>query len=128
MIPPWGVVLTLHLLAATPAPHPSPAIVTRHAPAEAPATAKPSPGTLRGVASWMPERYGARYLALPDGRGHRVRICGKGGCMTMTSNDAGPSKRMQRRGRIADIGVLAWERICGVPRSVGLCRITVERL
>ena len=32
-----------------------------------------------------------------------------------------------RRGRVVDIGVLAFERICGVPRSAGLCRVTVSR-
>jgi len=78
-----------------------------------------------GLASWMPERYGSRYLALPQGPGHRVRICGKGGCLTMTSTDAGPSLASQRAGRVADIGVLAFERICGVNRSVGLCKVSV---
>jgi len=80
-----------------------------------------------GLVSWMPERYGRNYLALPQGPGHRVTICGAGGCLTMTSTDAGPSKASQRRGRVADIGVLTFERICGVPRSAGLCRVTVSR-
>lgn len=74
----------------------------------------------------MPDSYGSGYLALPQGPGHRVRICGAGGCLVMTSNDAGPSKGMQREGRIADIGVESWEHICGLPRSRGLCRVTVE--
>ena len=76
----------------------------------------------------MPERYGARYLALPAGPGHRVRICGAGGCAVMTSNDSGPDRAMQRAGRVADIGVLAWEAICGLPRSAGLCRVSVEEV
>lgn len=78
-----------------------------------------------GVASWMPERFGDDYLALPDGPGITVTICGER-CKTMTSTDAGPDKAMQRAGRVADIGVKAWEFICGVPRSVGLCRVTVD--
>ena len=78
----------------------------------------------QGKASWMPERFGANYLALPNGAGHRVTICGKR-CLVMTSTDAGPSKAMQRAGRIADIAVRKWEYICGVPRSVGLCPVTV---
>ena len=79
----------------------------------------------QGRASWMPERFGARYLALPGGPGFRVVICGAR-CLTMTSTDAGPSKAMQRMGRVADIGVRSWEYICGLPRSVGLCPVTVE--
>ena len=78
-----------------------------------------------GVASWMPERFGDDYLALPDGPGHTVTICAAR-CKTMTSTDAGPDKAMQRRGRVADIGVKAWEYICGLPRSAGLCRVTVS--
>jgi hypothetical protein len=78
-----------------------------------------------GVASWMPEEYGDDYLALPDGPGVTATICAAR-CLTMTSTDAGPDKAMQRAGRVADIGVEAWEHICGVPRSVGLCRVTVD--
>jgi hypothetical protein len=78
----------------------------------------------QGKASWMPERFGARYLALPGGPGIRVVICGAR-CLTMTSTDAGPDRAMQRAGRIADIAVRKWEYICGVPRSVGLCPVTV---
>jgi len=78
-----------------------------------------------GTASWMPERYGDDYLALPGGPGQTVTICGKR-CLTMTSNDAGPDKAMQRAGRVADIGVKAWEHICGLPRSRGLCHVTVH--
>lgn len=77
-----------------------------------------------GIASWMPESYGADYLALPEGSGHEVTICAAR-CRTMTSTDAGPDRAMQRRGRVADIGVRAWEYICGKPRSVGLCRVTI---
>ena len=78
----------------------------------------------QGKASWMPERFGSAYLALPGGPGIRVTICGRR-CLTMTSTDAGSSKAMQRAGRIADIAVRKWEYICGVPRSVGLCPVTV---
>lgn len=77
-----------------------------------------------GLASWMPERYGPDYLALPIGPGHRVELCGPGGCITMVSTDSGPDLASQRAGRVADIGVLAWERLSGVPRSFGLCPIT----
>ena len=117
MIPPLGAVV---LALAASLSHP-------HVPDRAPhAVTTPARTAHHGLASWMPPRYGSRYLALPQGPGHRVRICGKGGCLTMTSTDAGPSKAMQRRGRVVDIGVLAWERICGLPRSAGLCRVTVS--
>jgi hypothetical protein len=77
-----------------------------------------------GTASWVGESYGD-YLALPDGPGQTVTICAAR-CKTMTSNDAGPDKAMQRAGRVADIGVRAWEFICGKPRSAGLCHVTVD--
>jgi hypothetical protein len=77
-----------------------------------------------GVASWMPERFGDDYLALPGGPGQTVTICAKR-CLAMTSTDAGPDRAMQRRGRVADIGVKAWEYICGLPRTAGLCPVTV---
>ena len=79
---------------------------------------------MTGIASWMPECYGAAYLALPEGAGVRVTICAAT-CVTLTSTDAGPSLAMQRAGRVADVGVLTWERVCGRPRAVGLCRVTV---
>lgn len=87
---------------------------------------RPHPA-VRGIATWMPERFGVGYLALPGGRGIRVRICGAGGCVTMTSTDAGPSLAGQRMGRVADIGVRTWERVCRLPRSRGVCWVTVAR-
>ena len=86
------------------------------------------PLAVRGVASWMPEAYGLRYLALPAGPGHRVRVCGAASCLVLRSNDAGPDRAMQRRGRIADIGVTMWERLTGLPRTRGLAPVTVEYL
>ena len=85
------------------------------------------PGTIRTIASWMPERYGADYLALPEGAGHRVTICGAAACVTLTSCDAGPDKAMQRAGRTVDLGVLTWEYVTGLPRSRGLAWVTVRR-
>jgi len=85
--------------------------------------------TIRGIASWVPARYGVRYLALPEGAGVRVRLCGAARCVVMTSNDAGPDLAMQRHPyhRVADIGVLTWERLTGLPRSRGLAWVTVTR-
>lgn len=84
-------------------------------------------GSIRGIASWMPERYGARYLALPEGAGHRVTVCGAAACVTMTSNDAGPSLAMQRKGRIVDLSAALFKRVTGLPLSRGIAWVTVRR-
>ena len=108
--------LLILALCFIPAPHDA-----RHPlPDEGPAT----PARL-GIASWMPARFGDRYLALPGGPGLTVRLCGPLGCLTATSNDAGPDKAMQRRGRIADLSRAMFARICGDP-AAGLCRISLE--
>lgn len=80
---------------------------------------------IEGKASWMPAKYGSGYLAMRIPRGTRVTLCGNGGCWTTRVNDYGPSKRIHPD-RIADIAVGQWERICGLDRSAGLCRITAE--
>ena len=100
---------------APPLPEPSSRTVT---------TERPIPVTV-GIASWMPERYGPDYLALPGGAGTTVRICGVR-CLLITSNDAGPSLGMQRRGRVADLAVIAWEWVTDLPRSRGLARVVVD--
>lgn len=78
-----------------------------------------------GIASWMPARFGPDYLALPAGPGYTVRICAAR-CLVMTSNDAGPDRAMQRAGRVADLAVEAWEYVCGLPRSRGLCEVSIS--
>ena len=120
----------------SPAPSPAPATLAPSARAVPRLASRRSAGTpqrgqdsrptgpMTGIASWMPECYGAAYLALPEGAGVRVTICAAT-CVTLTSTDAGPSLAMQRAGRVADVGVLTWERVCGRPRAVGLCRVTV---
>ena len=72
--------------------------------------------------------FGHGYLALPEGKGHRVRICGDGGCLTMTSTDAGPDKAMQRAGRVCDLNDWAWAKVTGLPLSRGLGIVTVTYL
>ena len=76
----------------------------------------------------MGSGFGRSYLALPSGKGHRVRICGSRACWTMTSTDAGPDKAMQRAGRIADLNDWVWAKVSGLPLSRGLCHVTVEYL
>lgn len=88
----------------------------------------PSPGTTaqpaeawtrQGIVNWATESHGPTYLALPIGPGHRVELCGPGGCLTLLSTDAGPDLERQRAGRIADLAVELWESISGVPRGYG---------
>lgn len=78
-----------------------------------------------GIASWMPARFGPAYLALPEGPGVTVRICAVR-CLVMVSTDAGPDLAMQRRARVADIGLATWEYICACSRRLGLARVSVE--
>ena len=68
------------------------------------------------------------YLALPSGPGHRVRVCGAGGCVERVSNDTGPDLAMQRLGRVVDLSVADFEVVSGQPWRVGLTRVTVEFL
>lgn len=82
--------------------------------------------TRSGIASHMSSGYPSGYLALPHGPGWTARICGAGGCVTMTSNDAGPALYLQRQGRIADLSVAVFESVCGVPASAGLCPVSVS--
>lgn len=65
------------------------------------------------------------YAAIPWGPGVRVRICAAH-CVTVVSADAGPTLAMQRAGRIADLSVALFERVCGLPASRGLCVGTIE--
>ena len=117
--------LTRGLGRITPSPSPT---RTRPAATTKPRTAqRREPGAiLRGVASFMAPAYGAGYLALPAGPGHRVTICGPAACVTRTSNDAGPDLAMQRRGRVADLSFRDFATVCGCnPWVVGLVRVTV---
>jgi hypothetical protein len=58
--------------------------------------------TVRGIASTYGPAFGPGWLALPEGVGVRVRVCGPAACIVRTSNDAEPDLAMQRAGRIAD--------------------------
>jgi hypothetical protein len=63
------------------------------------------------------------YLALPAGPGIHVRICGAGGCIDRVSNDTGPVPSLHR---VADLDVADFEKVCGVPWTRGLCRVSVQ--
>ena len=62
------------------------------------------------------------YLALPAGPGIHVRICGAGGCIDRVSNDTGPVPSLHR---VADLDVADFEKVCGAPWTIGLCRVEV---
>jgi hypothetical protein len=123
--PPRGRALPL----STPMPSRSVEAV-RHAVAVVVVADRTASGrTVKGVASRMGSGFGRSYLALPEGPGHRVRICARA-CWTMTSTDAGPSKAMQREpyNRVADLNDWAWSKVCGIPLSRGLCSVEVTYL
>lgn len=80
--------------------------------------------TETGVASHMGTSAHFGYLALPAGPGQRVAIRGPIGCVERVSTDAGPDLAMQRRGRIADLYVGDFEKVCG-PRWLGVCKVSV---
>ena len=106
---------------STPTPRPS---------ASPRPTAKPVPVKVRtGIASTYGNGYDG-WLALPEGPGIRVRICGPAACIIRVSNDAGPDLAMQRKGRIVDLSGPDFNRICGCRwQTVGLLRgVTVEYL
>jgi hypothetical protein len=80
-----------------------------------------------GLASYVSRSYGSRYLALPGGPGIRVTICSRGRCVRRTSTDAGPSKAMQRAGRVADLSFRDFAFLCRCqPSAVGLIVVSVQ--
>ena len=76
--------------------------------------------TLRGEASWGPF---SGHVVTRYPRGTIVRVCGTLGCTgRVRSWGYGPAKYT---GRIADLDVHVFERVCG-PRSRGVCQITLQ--
>lgn len=75
---------------------------------------------------WQAVGHGSRYLAIPEGPGHRVRIIGPAGSVTVTSTDAGPALFRQREGRIGDLALGLWRVVCGAKRiPLGFCQATI---
>lgn len=73
-----------------------------------------------GKISHMGAGFPDDYLALPIGPGHRVTVCGPSRCLSLTSTDAGPDREALEAGRIADVSVPLFERLCSCPASTGL--------
>ena len=90
-------------------------------------TSKPTPKPVSpyykvkyGIAS----TYGPGYdelLALPEGRGIKVEVCGPAGCIIRMSNDAGPDLTMQRAGRVIDLNLNDF-RLIGGSYKLGLIK------
>jgi hypothetical protein len=72
-----------------------------------------------GIVTHMGPGYPANYLALPIGPGHRVRLCGPRQCLVLTSTDAGPNRASLEAGRIADVSVELFARLCCDPSQGG---------
>ena len=73
-----------------------------------------------GIAS----TYGPGYdglLALPEGRGIKVEVCGPAGCIIRVSNDAGPDLTMQRARRVIDLNLNDF-RLIGGSYKLGLIK------
>ena len=107
-----------------PAPSPAASAVPGPRPTNAPSANVSAPAHLSGMASTYGPGWNG-WIALPQGPGHTVRVCGRGGCLTVTSNDAGPSLARQREGRVIDLDVRAFEKVCGARWTIGLCPVTV---
>jgi hypothetical protein len=109
----------------TPAPHGPAAVNVTASEGSEPTTSTPV-YHYEGIASWMPAKYGRDYLAMRLPKGTVVTICGPGGCWrNAVVMDYGPSGRIHPD-RIADIAVGRWESICGVPKELGLCPVSVD--
>jgi hypothetical protein len=127
-----NAVSDLVLAPANETPNPSP----MRRVALPPATASPSPASIVlaarsgtrvvGTASTYGPAFGPGWLALPEGAGVRVRVCGAATCIERISTDAGPDLAMQRLGRIVDLSVRDFELVCGVPWTRGLCQVEVS--
>ncbi len=75
-----------------------------------------------GLVTHMGAGYPAEYLAVPLGPGVRVTICGPRTCLTLTSTDAGPNRASLRAGRIADVSIPLFRRLCGCSETRGYFR------
>jgi hypothetical protein len=78
----------------------------------------------RGLIAWAEPDLGIDYLATRFPVGTLVEICSLNGCLIRRTNDFGPVGRS----KIADLAVLDWEHICGLPRSRGTCPGTIEAI
>ena len=80
----------------------------------------------RGWISWAEPEHGGDYLAARLPRGTLVQLCART-CIVRRTTDFGPHAGI-RPNRIADLAVLDWEVLCGLPRERGVCPGTIEVL
>jgi hypothetical protein len=84
--------------------------------------------TRSGTWAYADPSYGPLYLAIPEGPGWRVRVCGPAACLDRVSTDAGPDLFLQRAGRIGDLSAVDFEAVCGLSAAqrviFGLCQGT----
>jgi hypothetical protein len=126
VIPAFGEAVLIAAILAHP---PSPATVTRHAPATAAPDRKPSGAhRLTGVSTWYRYRTGQAAAgprlreALGRGwRGRTVWVCGISTCTGVRLTDY---MGTHNRAKVIDLDDGLFRRICG-PLSRGVCRVTV---
>ena len=73
-----------------------------------------------GTWAYAKASHGPRYLAIPEGPGYIVEVCGPLACFERVSTDAGPALYLQRAGRIGDLSSVDFIEACG-SLSAGLC-------
>lgn len=78
---------------------------------------------LGGVLNQAKRSHGDHYLAIRAPRGTRVRVCGEAKCVVMSSTDYGPQAGT---GKIADVALVVWREVCGLPDSRGVCDGEIE--
>ena len=112
-----AALLAVLVLVLAPVPTPQPASA---ASGEA-GTVLISGYATEGTWAYAKPSHGARYLAIPEGPGWIVQVCGPLDCCERVATDAGPELWLQRAGRIGDLSFVDFGRACG-PLSAGLCR------
>jgi hypothetical protein len=84
---------------------------------------------VRGTWAYAEPSFGSGYLAIPEGPGWIVLVCGPLDCFEAVSTDAGPELWLQKRphNRIGDLSAAMFQRACG-SLSAGLCSGSYEIL
>ena len=88
------------------------------------AVANPAaPAAVHGTWAYAKPSHGPGYLAIPEGPGWIVLVCGPLTCIERVSTDAGPELWLQKppHSRIGDLSAVMFREVCG-PLSAGLCR------
>ncbi len=112
-------------------PTTSPSLVVRPSHTATPAKPTARPTQKNRVVVGIASTYGPGFnglLALPEGPGHKVKVCGPKASITKVSNDTGPNHAMQLLGRVVDLDVPSFQIVCGCAWTIGLVKVSVTYL